>query len=324
MNRRFHSVAAALAALSVATAASAQTQAYPSKSVRVVVPFPAGSGVDIIARAVASRLGDDFGQQFVADNRPGASGNLGSAIVAHAAPDGHTLLFFPSSVVSSYALLPKQEYSLEKDLEPLSLSASAPNLLVVHPSLPARNVRELIALARARPGQLNYASFGIGGIPHLAGEMFKLRAKVNIVHVPYKGMAGAVTDLIAGQISIIFANTLSVAAYLGAGRLRAIAISSAQRSPAAPSLPTIAESGLPGFEAVTWFGMAAPAGTPREIAERLSASLRRIVQTRAMNDLLLAQGADAIASTAPEFREKIRADLVMWSSIIKAAGVRPE
>jgi tripartite-type tricarboxylate transporter receptor subunit TctC len=227
-------------------------------------------------------------------------------------------------VVSSYALLPKQDYSLEKDLEPVSLSASAPNLLVVHPSLPVKTVQELIALARARPGQLNFASFGIGGIPHLAGEMFKLRAGVDITHVPYKGMPGAVTDLIAGQISIIFANTLSVAAYLSAGRLRALAITSAQRSPSSPALPTIAESGLPGYEAVTWFGMAAPGGTPRDTVERLTAELRRIVQTRAMTDLLQAQGADPIASTGPEFRDKIRADLAMWSSIIKAAGVRPE
>lgn len=299
-------------------------QGYPTKSVRVVIPFPAGSGVDIIGRAVSNKLADEFSQPFTVDNRPGASGNLGSSIVAHAPPDGYTVLFFPSSVVSSYALLPKQDYALEKDLDPVSLVASAPNLLVVHPSLPVKNVPQLIALAGSKPGQLNFASFGIGGIPHLAGEMFKLRAKVDIVHVPYKGMAGAVTDLISGQISIIFANTLSVAGYLQSGRLRALAISSLQRSPSSPGLPTIAESGLPGYEAVTWFGLALPGSAPREIVDRLATQTRKITQTKLMTDLLLGQGADPIASTAAEFKDRIRADLVMWTSIIKAAGVRAE
>jgi tripartite-type tricarboxylate transporter receptor subunit TctC len=306
------------------TPSTSSGQAYPAKSVRVIIPFPPGGGVDIVGRAMSGRLSDALNQQFIVDNRPGASGNLGTSIAARTTPDGYSLLFFPASVVSSYLLISKPGYSLEKDLDPISLVASAPNVLTVHPSLPAKNLNELIALAKAKPGQLNYGSAGIGGVPHLAAELFKLRAKVDIVHVPYKGTPAAMTDLISGQISIIIANTLSVEPHIKTGRLRALAVSSAQRSPSAPTLPTIAESGLPGFDAVTWFGMAAPVGTSPEIIARVGGEMRKIVQSKNFNDLLISQGADPIGSTADEFRARIRADLAKWAETIKAASVKAE
>jgi len=303
---------------------AADAQPYPSKAVRVIVPFPPAGGVDIVGRVIAGKLADALGQQFVIDNRPGASGNLGTAIASRSPPDGYTLLFFPASVVSSYVLIGKAGYNMEKDLRPISLVASAPNVLCVHPSLPARNVKDLIALAKSRPGELNFGSAGIGGIPHLTGELFKLQAKVDIVHVPYKGTPAAVMDLTSGQISVVFANTLSVVPYIKTGRLRALAITSAKRSASAPELPTIAESGLPGFEAATWFGMLAPGGTPQEIITRISGEMQKIVRTKGITDMLITQGADPIGSNAEEFRDRIRADIVKWTATIKAAGLHPQ
>src|SRR5258706_2899801 len=299
-------------------------QNYPAKPVRVIVSFPPGAGVDIVARTITPRLTAAFGQQFVVDNRAGASGNLGSEVAAHSAPDGYTLLFTPASVASSQALYQKLGYNLEKDLDPISMIASAPFGLVVDPSLPVKNVKKMIAMAKAKPGQLLYASTGNGGSPHLAMELFKMQAKIDIVHIPYKGTPPAVTDLIAGQVSMMFANTLSVLPYVNSGRLRALGISSAKRSAAAPALPTIAETGMPGFEASTWFGMLAPAGTPQEILARLNGEIRKLVQTKAVTDPLLAQGSDPIGSTAEEFQARIKADIDKWSRTIKAAGVKAE
>ncbi len=303
---------------------AAIAQIYPSKPVRVVVSFPAGAGVDIVARIVMPRLADALGQSFVIDNRSGASGNLGSEVAAHAPPDGYTLLFTPASVASSQALYSKLNYSLTKDLEPISMVAAAAFVLVVHPSLPVKNVKELIAMAKAKPGQLMYASTGNGGSPHLATEMFKQQAQIDITHIPYKGTPPAVTDLIAGQVSMMFANTLSVLPYVNSGRLRALAISSAKRSAAAPGIPTIAETGMPGFDSVTWFGVLAPAGTPREIVGKLGAELRRIAQSRAVADQLIAQGADPIGSSAEEFAARIKSDIAKWAVIIKTAGIKAE
>ena len=309
-----------LALLSAAVCA----QTYPVKPVRVIVPFPPGAGADIVARTVLPRLGEALGQQFIVDNRAGAAGNLGAEVAAHALADGYTLLFTPASVASSQALYPKLGYNLVKDLEPISMVAAAPFVLVVHPSLPVKSVKDLIAMAKAKPGQLLYASTGNGGSPHLATEMFKQQANIDITHIPYKGTPPAVTDLIAGQVSMMFANTLSVLPYVNSGRLRARAISSIKRSAAAPSLPTIAESGMPGFDSVTWFGLLAPTGVPREAINRLNPELRRIVQSKALADLLIAQGADPIGSSAEEFAARIKADIAKFTVIIKTAGVRAE
>ena len=299
-------------------------QNYPVKPIRVIVSFPPGSGADIVARTITPRLTEAYGQQFVVVNRAGASGNLGAEVAAHAVPDGYTLLFTPASVASSQALYQKLGYNLQKDLDPISIAASAPFVLVVHPSLPAKNVRDLIALAKAKPGQLLYASTGNGGSPHLATELFRMQAQIDIVHIPYKGTPPAVTDIIAGQVSLMFANTLSVLPYVNSGRLRALAISSAKRSAAAPALPTIAETGMSGFEASTWFGMLAPAGTPKDILARLGGEIRKLVQTRGVADALIAQGADPIGSTAEEFQARIKSDIEKWTRTIKAAGVRAE
>ena len=299
-------------------------QTYPVKPVRVIVPFPPGAGADIVARTVLPRLGEVLGQQFVVDNRAGAAGNLGAEVAAHAPADGYTLLFTPASVASSQALYPKLGYNLVKDLEAISMVAAAPFVLVVHPSLPVKSVKDLIAMAKTKPGQLLYASTGNGGSPHLATEMFKQQANIDITHIPYKGTPPAVTDLIAGQVSLMFANTLSVLPYVNSGRLRALAISSAKRSAAAPSLPTIAESGMPGFDSVTWFGLLAPSGVPREAMTRLNSELRRLVQGKAVGDLLIAQGADPIGSSAEEFAARIKADIAKFTVIIKTAGVRAE
>lgn len=318
---RLHTVGAlALALLSSAATA----QSYPTKPVRVVVSFPPGAGVDIVARTVMPKLAEAMGQQFIVDNRAGASGNLGSEVAAHAPPDGYTLLFTPASVASSQALYTKLGYNLVRDLEPISMVAAAPFVLVVHPSLPVKTVKDLIAMAKARPGQLLYASTGNGGSPHLATEMFRQQANIDITHIPYKGTPPAVTDLIAGQVSMMFANTLSVLPYVNSGRLRALAISSAKRSAAAPAIPTIAENGMPGFDSVTWFGVLAPSGTPREIISRLTTELRRLVQSKTLADQLIAQGADPIGSTAEEFGTRIKSDIAKWTVIIKTAGIRAE
>ena len=309
---------------SALSAPFAIAQSYPAKPVRVIVSFPPGSGADIVARTVTPRLTEIFGQQFIVDNRAGASGNLGSEVAAHSPPDGYTLLFTPASVASSQALYTKLNYNLQRDLDPISMVASAPFVLVVHPSLPVKSAKDLIALAKARPGQLLYASTGNGGSPHLAMELFKMEAKIDIGHIPYKGTPPAVTDLIAGQVSMMFANTLSVLPYVNSGRLRALGISSAKRSAAAPSIPTIAETGMPGFESTTWFGMLAPTGTPKEIVNRLTTEIRKLVQTKAMSDALIAQGADPLGSTAEEFQAKIKSDIDKWTRTIKAAGVKAE
>lgn len=305
-------------------ASIAGAQPYPSKPVRVIAPFPPGAGVDIVTRIFTPKLAEALGQQFIVDNRSGAAGHIGAELAARAAPDGYTLLLAPSSIVISRTLYPKLAYNVEKDLDPITPVAAAPFVLVVHPSLPVRNVKELVALAKSKPGQLFYASTGNGGSPHLAMEVFKMQARINVVHVPYKGTPPAVTDLIAGQVSLMFANTLSVLPFVQSGRLRALALSSAKHSSAAPELPTVAESGIPGFDVSTWFGLFAPAGTPGEIINRLNGEARRIAQMPNIRELLSSQGADPLSSTPEEFRTFIKAELVKWAKAVQAAGVRAE
>jgi len=304
--------------------AGAIAQGYPARPVRVIVPFPPGAGADIVTRLVTPRLGETLGQQFIVENRAGAAGHVGAEVAAHAPADGYTLMLAPASIVISQSLYKKLSYNLEKDFEPVALVASAPFVLVVHPSLPVRGVKDLVALARAKPGELLYASTGNGGTPHLAMEVFKQQTRINVAHVPYKGTPPAVTDLIAGQVQMMFANTLSVLPQVGAGRLRALAISSAKRSAAAPEIVTVSEAGVKGFEASTWFGLFAPAGTPRAIVERLSAETVRIAQQPDMKERLLAQGADPIGMPAPEFRAYVKAELAKWAKVVQAVGVKLE
>lgn len=311
----------ALACAALAAAAAAHAQSWPAKPVRLVVPFAAGGSTDIVARTIAQKLNEAWGQSVVVDNRAGGSTVIGTDIVAKAPPDGYTILVTPAPFTIVPSLMRKLPYNPHTDFEPITLVNTTPLVVVVHPGVPAHNVKELIALAKQKPGALFFASTGNGGTPHLAMEMFKLQTHVNLVHVPYKGTPPAVTDLLAGQVQLMFANTLSVLPMVKSGRLRAIAISSAKRSAATPDIPTVAESGVPGFEAVTWFGMLAPTGTPQPIIERLNAEITKAVMSREVHDRLIAQGADPITMTVPQFTAFFHAELAKWAKTVKAAGV---
>lgn len=305
-----------------AATAQAQTPAYPNKPVKVIVALAAGSGADLVARLFSTRLAETLGQQFVVENRGGAGGNIGVEAGARSAPDGYTLLTIAAGQVINTALYPKLNYNLEKDFESVGLVASAPLILTVHPSLPVKNVQELIAFAKARPGKLYYASSGNGSSPHLAAEMFKMHAGIHIVHVPYRGSPQAVTDLIAGETSMVLLAPSSVMPYVQGGRLRALAVASARRSVTAPGLPTMAEAGLPGFEAGTWTGMLAPAGTAVDIVTRINRELVNIARLPDVRERLAAQGFDALTTTPAEFAVYLRAEMAKWAKVVKATGIR--
>ena len=302
----------------------AGAQNYPVKPVRVVAGFPPGAGVDIMTRLVMPKLGEALGQQFIVDNRAGAAGNIAAELVSKASPDGYTLLAASAPITMSQALYKRLNYNLERDFEPVGLMASAPFVLVVHPSLPVKSVKEFIALAKAHPGQLYYASSGNGSTPHLSMEMFKSAAGIKLVHVPYRGSPQAVIDILSGQVQAMFANTLSVLPQVRAGRLRALAISSAKRSGSAPGLPTVAESGMSGYEAATWFALFAPAGTARDIINRLNGEMVRIIATADMKAAILAQGADPVTGTPEQVRAFVRSEVDKWGKVVRAVGITPE
>jgi tripartite-type tricarboxylate transporter receptor subunit TctC len=311
-------------ALLLAVAAPAQTQPYPAKAVRVLVGFPPGAGVDITTRLFTPRLAEALGQPVVVDNRPGAAGNIAAELAAKLPPDGYGLLSASAPIVMSQFLYKNLAFNLERDFEPIGMMASAPFILVVHPSLPARSLKDFVAIARSRPGQMSYASTGNGSTPHLSMEMLKSQAGIGLVHVPYKGTPQAVPDLLSGQVQAMFANTLSVLPQVKAGRLRALAISGAKRSAAAPELPTVAESGLPGYESGTWFGLFAPAGTSREIVNRVNAELVRIVGTADMKARLLDQGADPVSVTPEQFRAFVKSELAKWGKVVQTVGIKAD
>jgi len=314
---------AALGALALLLAGGAWAQPYPTKSIRLVVPFPAAGTTDILAREVAQRLSVSFGQSVVVDNRPGAAGNIGSDMVAKSAPDGYTLLM---GTVGTHAINPslyaKMPYNHVKDFVPIVLVAGVPNVLEVTPSLPVNTVADLIKLAKEKPGQLNFASSGSGTSIHLSGELFKTMTGVDMMHVPYKGSAPALTDLMGGQVQLMFDNLPSSLAQIKAGKLRAIAVTSAQRSPALPNIPTIAESGLPGFEASSWFGLLAPAGTPPAIVARVNADVNEWLQTAEAKEKLLAQGAIPAGGTPEQFAAHIRVETEKWAKVVKVSGAK--
>ena len=303
--------------------ADALAQSYPSRPVRLVVPFPAGGTTDILARAMAEKLSGALGQQFVVDNRPGAGGNIGSDIVAKSQADGYTLLM---GTVGTHAinpsLYPKMPYDHVKDFVPVVLVAGVPNVLVVNPTVPAKTVAELIALAKEKLGTINFASSGNGTSIHLSGELFKLLAGVQIAHVPYKGSAPALTDLIGGQVQIMFDNLPSALPHIKGGKLRALAVTSSKRAPALPDLPTIAESGVAGFEASSWFGILAPAATPRDIVQRINAEANKALHAPDMREKLLAQGAEAVGNSPEFFADTIRTETVKWAKVVKDSGAR--
>ncbi|HKA40904.1 MAG TPA: tripartite tricarboxylate transporter substrate binding protein [Burkholderiales bacterium] len=297
---------------------------YPSKPVRVIVNFPPGAGTDIATRLVTAKLSETLGQQFLVDNRAGAAGNIGVELAARAAPDGYTLLTATAAAAISQTLFTKISFDLTRDFTPIAMIASAPFILAVHPSVSAKSLQELIVLAKAKPGQLSYATPGTGSSPHLAGELLKMQAGIDLLHVPYKGMVPAITDVIGGNVSIIFGNTLVVLPNMRNGRVRGIAITSAKRSSMAPELPTIAESGFPGFESGTWYGMMAPARTPREVITKLSDAATRIVQLPDVREKLIAQGAEPLTGTPARMGDFVRSEIAKWGKVAKAAGLRAQ
>ena len=289
---------------------------------RVIVNFPPGAGSDIATRLVTAKLAESLGQQFVIDNRAGAAGNIGVEMAAHAAPDGYTLLSATAAAAISQTIFSKIPYDLNRDFVPVAMIAASPFVLAVNPSLPVKTVRDLIALAKSKPGQLTYATPGTGSSPHLAFELLKMQAGIDVLHVPYKGMVPAVTDVIGGSVSMTLGNTLTVMPSVRNGRLRGIAIATAERSAVVAELPTIAESGLPGFSSGTWYGLMAPARTPREVVTLLNASVVRIVQLADVREKLLAQGAEPLSGSPEQMGAYIRSEIVKWGKVAKASGAR--
>ena len=297
---------------------------YPSKTIRLVVPFAPGGGSDIVARLLSPKMTEALGQTVVVDNRAGASANLGAAVVAKAAPDGYTLLLANANYTINPSLFKSLPFDPVREFAPVALLANVTNVLAIHPSIPAKSVKELISFAKAHPGQLNFASPGNGTSSHLAGELFRQVAKIEVVHIPYKGATPAITDLIAGQVSFTMASVLSVLPYAKQGRLRMLAVTTAKRSGALPDIPTISEAGLPGFEVSNWYGILATGGTPRLAVDRLNSELARIARVPDLAEKLAAQGADPATGTPEEFERFIQAELKKWSAVVRSAGINPE
>ena len=312
-----------LALALIVAAAVAQGTAYPAKPVRIVVPSSPGGGTDILARVLAQKLSESQGQQFVVENRSGAGQVIGIEAVARSAPDGYTLLMAASAIVINEVLYAKPPYDTLRDFVPVTLGASLPNILVVHPALPVKSVRELIALAKARPGQLNYSSAGSGTSPHLSMELFRLMAGITLTHVPYKGTGPATVDLVAGQVQLSMPNVLTALPQIKGGKLRGLGVTSAKRATGLPDIPAIAET-LPGYEAIQWYGLLAPAGTPREIVNKVQAETARILVLPEVKARLAADGADAVGNRPEEFAAYIRTEIAKWGKVAKAGGIKLE
>lgn len=314
-----------IAALLCCLANGALAQAYPSKVIRAIVPSAPGGGSDLVGRTLAQKLGAALGQQVVVENRAGAGGRIGAEFVAKAAPDGYTLLIGTSSLmVIAPAMYSKLPYDILKDFAPVSQLGSAAYVLVVHPSVPAKSARELIALARARPDKLTYSSAGSGASSHLAGELFKMMAGVKIVHVPYRASPLATLSVVAGESDLMFSNILPAVPAIRGGRLRPLGITSARRSSVLAEVPTIEESGLPGYEVVQLYGLLAPAGAPRDIVRRLNEETVKAVQSAEMRDRLRAEGSEVAVSTPEELQKLIASELRKWTTVIKQAGIQLE
>ena len=315
--------ACALAAFAISAAAHAQV--YPVKPIRMIVAYPPGGGTDIVGRTLAQKLGESLGQGVVVENRGGASGNIGTELAARAAPDGYTILMgnvAPNAInVSLFKELP---FDPVADFAPVSLVASTPNILVVHPSTRARTVKEVIALAKAKPGAFNFASAGVGSSSHLAGELFRILAGADIVHVPYKGAGPAMVDVLSGQVQLYFATMPAAMPHVKTGKLAPVAVTSARRSQALPDLPTIAESGVPAYEASTWYGVLAPAHTPSAVVARLHGAIAKILADAALHARLADQGFDPVGNSPEEFGAYIKSEILKWGKVIRDAGIRPE
>jgi len=311
----------ALALLLAAACHAAQAQ-YPNRPVKMIVPFPPAGATDIVGRILAQKLGERLGQPVVVENKPGAGGAIGSDFVAKSAPDGYTLLMATSSTHSIGPVLQKLPYDPLKDFAPVTHVANVPNVLIVSPQLPVGTMGEFIAYAKARPGQLNFASSGVGTIVHLNGELFKMLAGVDLVHVPYKGTALAIPDLANGSIAMLFDSLASVQPHIKSGKARPLAVNAPQRSALLPEVPTLAEAGMPAFDRYTWFGMFAPAGTPREIVARVQTEVVAALKAPDLLERFTAVGAEPVGSSPEQFVERIKSDATKWAEVIKAANVK--
>ncbi|HEX6002848.1 MAG TPA: tripartite tricarboxylate transporter substrate binding protein [Burkholderiales bacterium] len=314
---------AALNALAIAAASAQTTQAYPARAVRIIVPYAAGGNTDITARAIGGKLSEVFGQQVIVDNRPGGATNIGSELAAKAPADGHTLFMGGASNAINMSLYAKPPYDTLRDFAPITLCVKGANVLSVHPSLPARTLKELIGLAKARPGQLNFASSGLGSSNQMAGELLKVMAGIHLVHVPYKGNAPALTDTVAGHVHMIFSGVPALVPHIQSGRLRAIAIGSLKRFPAIPDVPTFDESGVKGYEATTWFGLMAPIRTPKDIVSRLNAEVTKIIASPEISKRFVNDGLEPIGNSPAEFAQFIRDEIAKYAKVIKAAKITP-
>ena len=315
---------ALLAILLIALIQSAAAQQYPTRTIRLIVPFPPAGATDIVGRIVAQKLSETLGQPVVVENRPGAGGTLGSDLAAKAAPDGYTLLIATTSTHSIGPVLQKLPYDPIRDFAPITQVADVPNVLVVSPKLPVKTLQEFVALARSQPGKLNYASSGVGTIVHLNGELFKLIAKADLVHVPYKGTQLATADLASGSVAMMVDSLASALPNIHSGNVRPLALESPRRSALLPEVPTFAEAGMPEFDLATWFGMFAPAGTPAGIVARLQREIAASLKSPEVVERLAAVGADPVGSTPAQFVERIRRDGAKWAEVIRAANIKPQ
>ena len=313
----------AVLACSLAASAPAFAQTYPAKTIRIVVGFAPGGGVDMSARAIGKYLGDSIGQQVIVDNRPGAAGNIGAALVAKAPPDGYTMLM-SNSTISTPSLFVSLPFDINKDFDPVSLVAIGPSVLVAHPSFPVKSVKDLVALARARPGQVSYGSGGIGNITHLEMEMITSLTNTKMVHVPYKGSAPSIVGLTSGEVQVLFTSIPAGLGQIRAGRMRALAVSTIKRSAALPDVPTVDESALKGYDAASWYALFMPAGSPKNAVAAVSKEVVKIMQAPDIRDRFMADGFEPAGLAPDAFATYLRAEIRKWEKVIKAAGIKPE
>lgn len=320
-----HRHAAAIATLAACSgllpALEAAAQTYPTRAVRLIIPQSAGSATDTVARMIGTRLAEKFGQPVVHENRVGAGGIIGVELMAKAAPDGYTIAIVSATHAVNPSLRRNLPYDSIADFAPVTMATAQPYVMLAHPSLPAKNVRELVALARSRPGQINYASSGAGTLGHLGFELLKTTASVNMVHVPYKGIVPAITDIVGGHVSLLYSTVVSGMPQVNAGKLRALAVSSIKRAQVAPGVPTVAESGFPGYDVSGWYGILAPAKTPPDIVNRLNSEIVTILRSPAAAERLAMDGSEAVGNTPEQFAAHIKSEIAKWGKVVKAAGI---